>query len=192
MQLIDFVHYCSCFICQSVRSSKHWELISTGGSPFLRLVKTYEFRNLPSRKSPVVNSNFIDLTIGNDPSSADHGCGELCSVEYHVVFNESYGVPMLLFNIYREYLGRMNMEDTWDALELSKEASSSKQYETLTMVEHPLLFRPFLCLHPCKTNDILSSLKSGNPIITFLSTYGRFVNLNVSDLPTYDCEFGES
>ncbi|XP_058116471.1 ubiquitin-like-conjugating enzyme ATG10 [Anopheles ziemanni] len=137
-------------------------------------------------KSPVVNSNFIDLPVGNDPSSADDGCFELCSIEYHVVFNESYGVPMLLFNIYREYPGRMNMEEAWDALELSKEVSSSKKYETLTMVEHPLLFRPFLCLHPCKTIDILSSLQSVNPIITFLSTYGPFVNLNVSDLPTYE------
>lgn len=49
----------------------------------------------------------------------------------------------------------------------------------LTQMEHPILFRPFLTLHPCRIADLLKCLpNSDNKVLSFLSTFGPAVHLN--------------
>lgn len=48
----------------------------------------------------------------------------------------------------------------------------------LTQMEHPILFRPFLTLHPCRIAELLQCLpNSANKVLTFLSTIGPAVHL---------------
>lgn len=48
----------------------------------------------------------------------------------------------------------------------------------LTQMEHPILFKPFLTLHPCRTAEVLQMLpNSRNKVLSFLSSYGTAVYL---------------
>lgn len=50
----------------------------------------------------------------------------------------------------------------------------------LTQVEHPVLFKPFFALHPCRTAELLSKMtRSQNKVLTFISTVGPFIHLNL-------------
>lgn len=54
----------------------------------------------------------------------------------------------------------------------------------LTQMEHPILFKPFLTLHPCRIAEVLQSLPhSQNKVLSFLSIYGPTVYL------TFDLEY---
>lgn len=56
----------------------------------------------------------------------------------------------------------------------------------LTQMEHPVLFKPFLTLHPCRIADILQTLpNSQNRVLSFLSIYGPTVYL------TFDLEYAK-
>lgn len=57
----------------------------------------------------------------------------------------------------------------------------------LTQMEHPVLFKPFLTLHPCRIAEILHNLPhSQNKVLSFLSTYGPTVYL------TFDLEYAKN
>lgn len=48
----------------------------------------------------------------------------------------------------------------------------------LTQMEHPILFRPFLTLHPCRIAELLHGLpNSENKVLSFLSTIGPAIHL---------------
>lgn len=61
--------------------------------------------------------------------------------------------------------------------------SRSDLYQMLTPMEHPVLFRPFMALHPCRTAEVLAQFgrKSDNLLLTFISLYGPYVKLNLSN-----------
>lgn len=63
------------------------------------------------------------------------------------------------------------------------EMPRSDLYQMLTQMEHPVLFRPFMTLHPCRTCEILSQFgkQSTNLILTFISIYGPYVKLELSN-----------
>ncbi|XP_010125543.1 PREDICTED: ubiquitin-like-conjugating enzyme ATG10, partial [Chlamydotis macqueenii] len=60
-------------------------------------------------------------------------------------------------------------------------------WDTITQQEHPLLGQPYFVLHPCRTNEFMSSILTGsqkqnrhpNYIILWLSTVGPVVGLNL-------------
>lgn len=48
-------------------------------------------------------------------------------------------------------------------------------------MEHPVLFKPFLTLHPCKTAEILGATNaSKNKVLTFMSSMGPAVQLTMN------------
>lgn len=56
----------------------------------------------------------------------------------------------------------------------------------LTQMEHPIEFKPFLTLHPCRTAELLDALpNSKNKVLSFLSSIGPAVNL------TFDVKYAD-
>lgn len=55
----------------------------------------------------------------------------------------------------------------------------------VTQAEHPILFKPFFLLHPCKVNQILANFPdSRNFVLTFLTLFGPSVQLKMN--PEYE------
>lgn len=109
---------------------------------------------------------------------------DLFEIEYHVVYSISYQVPVLYFNGFRSDGKQLSLEDAWKIFKtpLGESKTRANMLSTLTQSDHPVLFRPFLGLHPCRTAELLNQMgKSENPILTFLSIMGPFVKLNLKN-----------
>ncbi|KAG0618998.1 hypothetical protein M758_4G108300 [Ceratodon purpureus] len=84
------------------------------------------------------------------------GVNEQHLYTYHVVYNESYRVPMLFLQ------GRLQdgRPLQWDSVlrDLpvgSQHVSDQSRWTFLTQEDHPLLHRPWFALHPCGTSEIM-------------------------------------
>lgn len=54
--------------------------------------------------------------------------------------------------------------------------------QTISQVEHPLLFRPFYMVHPCKTKSFMETHKTNNPnnyLLSWLSVIGTLLDLKL-------------
>ncbi|XP_040277439.1 ubiquitin-like-conjugating enzyme ATG10 [Bufo bufo] len=110
---------------------------------------------------------------------------EVIHYEYHVLYSISYQAPVLYFRA--SFLdGRpLTLDAIWERVHDSyKPRLLHGPWETITQQEHPILGQPFFVLHPCRTNDFMSSLqgstsREGNYITTWLSTVGPVVGLTL-------------
>ncbi|KAH8254346.1 hypothetical protein KR032_009648 [Drosophila birchii] len=107
--------------------------------------------------------------------------GELINVEYHVVYSVSYQVPMLFFQAHRSDGSLLDLDATWQCF--MPESKASDLYQILTQMDHPVLFRPFMALHPCRTAEVLKQFgkPSNNQVLTFISLYGPQVQLHLQN-----------
>ncbi|GAU90107.1 hypothetical protein RvY_02575-2 [Ramazzottius varieornatus] len=85
--------------------------------------------------------------------------------EYHVIYNQPFSVPQLLFTATRpdESLVPLSALHEWvpQSLISSHSGDQGKQYlwETLTQIEHPILHRPIYALHPCQTSSFITQIR---------------------------------
>ncbi|KAH8407578.1 hypothetical protein KR222_007449 [Zaprionus bogoriensis] len=106
---------------------------------------------------------------------------ELINVEYHIVYSVSYQVPVLYFQAHRSDGSLLDLEAVWSAF--MPTVSHNDLYQMLTQMEHPVLFRPYMALHPCRTAEVLAQFgqESANKLLTFISLYGPYVQLNLAN-----------
>lgn len=76
----------------------------------------------------------------------------------------------------------MTLDEAWTAFNDPIHGRSGRKHmqmtSILTQMEHPILFRPFLTLHPCRIAELLHCLpNSENKVLSFLSTIGPAVHL---------------
>lgn len=106
----------------------------------------------------------------------------IVTFEYHIAYHISYEVPVLCFNVWRRDGTMFTLEEYWAS---NTKLKDSHIYDTLTQMDHPVLCRPFLTLHPCKTRELMQPFleKSKNPVVSWLSVVGSFVH--IEDLSDY-------
>lgn len=148
----------------------------------------------------------LDSTLGNGDASGNlSDSKELLSFEYHVLYHLSYAVPYICFNANKssEFSpdtrslrtefntlfshnsvdgSLMTFDEAWSTFNdpiYGRCGGHRMQMTTvLTQMEHPILFRPFLTVHPCRIAELLHCLPhSENKVLTFLSTIGPAVHL---------------
>ncbi|KAF5287959.1 hypothetical protein FQA39_LY15597 [Lamprigera yunnana] len=96
--------------------------------------------------------------------------------EYHIAYSVSYSCPVLCFNVWKSNGSLLTIDECWEMFNISAE----NQYDVLTQMDHPVLGKPFATLHPCKTAELMGILgNSRNIVVSWLSTVGRTVGLNV-------------
>jgi ubiquitin-like-conjugating enzyme ATG10 len=110
-------------------------------------------------------------------SFVDQNC---LKYDFHVVFSESYSVPVLYFNISHLDGSLLSLDEIWN---LFKHKKNSNMYETITQQEHPILQRPFFVLHPCHTENLLRQVADQSAkkrFLFWLSIYGQSIGLPLS------------
>lgn len=117
---------------------------------------------------------------------------EFYTFEYHIIYSESYSVPVLYFNGYHSDGRPLSLEEVWSNVpECYQDQISGNKWSILTQQEHPKLGIPCFMLHPCHTADLMSSALSGvsdpgasafrsNYLISWLSAVGPLVGLKLS------------
>ncbi|XP_053678601.1 ubiquitin-like-conjugating enzyme ATG10 [Anopheles nili] len=186
MHLREFIECCNDLVRCSEDSPQAWRWVVEGDHSYICMKKRELTCVLQTKQCDAVqDEHFAELNLEADPACASKSgiLSRMVLYEYHVVYNESYAVPMLLFNIYDEGGSRLDLEEAWDVLKIGDSVDTSAKYHAVTMVHHPIVFRPYLSLHPCKTPELLDSLShSANAVLSFLTTYGPYVNLRQDDL----------
>lgn len=175
-----------------------WELIETEtGAVYLR---KQTIASLLPEEASVETEIDSDELIVDDPSAVEPSPDDskLYHIEYHVLYNVSFQVPALYFNAHKsgkygdEIIkpnhiiihvsdgSSLRLEEVWGIFRNIAGEDREQLLQSLTQMEHPILFKPFFALHPCRTADILANVsEGGNDIVLFLSSYGPFVNLKL-------------
>lgn len=54
-------------------------------------------------------------------------------------------------------------------------------YSVITQQEHPIFFKPYFIVHPCRTGELLNCFKgaSSNILVTFLGMIEAVIKLNL-------------
>ncbi|XP_030049199.1 ubiquitin-like-conjugating enzyme ATG10 isoform X2 [Microcaecilia unicolor] len=112
---------------------------------------------------------------------------EVIRYEYHVLYSSSYQAPVLYFRA--SFLdGRpLILDEIWEGVHESYRTRLLQgPWDTITQQEHPLLGQSFFVLHPCRTNEFMSSILASsnskryvNYITSWLSVVGPVVGLNL-------------
>merc|ERR1711860_338971 len=86
-----------------------------------------------------------DLCIENSSS-------DVLTYDYHIIYSESYSVPVLYLNVYKSDGKTISLGQIWDLCPSSyKILIENHKWTTLTQQMHPYFGRPFFQLHPCHT-----------------------------------------
>lgn len=115
---------------------------------------------------------------------------EFLKFEYHVIYSFSYNVPVLYFTASQQDGKLVSLDEVWDNIpDIYQERLEYEKWTFLTQQEHPYLGVPFYQLHPCHTADMMKrassvseereSHRSANYLVTWLSTVGPVVGLNI-------------
>ncbi|WAR20520.1 GALM-like protein [Mya arenaria] len=129
-----------------------------------------------------------DTSLSNDEATEMYNntdC-QILSVEYHVLYSESYSVPVLYFNCHLPDGRLLTLNEIWSQVPLNyQERLQQDRWTFLTQVEHPYLGRPFYQLHPCHTDKLMAMVAkvpggvARNYVISWLSSVGPVVGLNL-------------
>ena len=99
------------------------------------------------------------------------------TVDYHVVFDESYQVPVLYFNATYKSGRVVPPNDLYKSL-----CVPSDHLNFISQRDHPIMDTPFYHIHPCQTTTMMENFKFHLEsdfvyLLTFISSVGPLVGL---------------
>ncbi|XP_050326213.1 ubiquitin-like-conjugating enzyme ATG10 [Bactrocera neohumeralis] len=130
-----------------------------------------------------------------DETAATPASNDLLKIEYHIVYSISYQVPALYFRIYRNDGSMLCIEEAWrifrdygdvasntNSVDSTVPRTAADMLSIMTQLDHPVLGKPYIAIHPCRTAELLAQAgNSRNRILTFISLMGPYVQLNLSN-----------
>lgn len=114
-----------------------------------------------------------------------------------MIYSESYNVPVLYLNAFQANGKQLNPSEFkqifMDYEQIKKDTSQERQMlvNLLSQQEHPILFKPFYFIHPCKTSEwmklteLTKQVDGANYTLKWLSFI--FFALNIE----FDVRFGK-
>lgn len=190
---IDHIHRLS------LKYADNWELVEPNKDPGYTYLRKQEKRLVNLNGTDDINAattnnaleDHISVDINDESacvisSSLAANCSTILQYEYHVLYQQSYGVPLLCFNAYKPDGSMLTITEAWHIFnrhytnEIRNDKGIQHFGSILTEMDHPILFKPFLTLHPCRTTELLTALpNSTNKVISFLSSVGPAVGLRL-------------
>lgn len=159
IQESEFNRLCASFLVKSKSIGDRWTL------------QDHEGRLLLYKEEFVYNSRFNELWV----------------YVYCVTYSISYEVPEFYFSVHRQDGSLVPFEHFWPCmcrnLSLSASLVDSDVGSIVSEFEHPLLFRPFYKLHPCRTKDLMevhSDRLGDKYLISWLSTISSLIGFEFS------------
>ena len=153
-------------------------------------------------EEPTDPAVLVEPLLPQSPLNPQH----TVSIEYHIVYSDSYEVPILFFNATHGNGRQLVLDDIWKIVSKELTSSNTDRWSLISQQEHPLLSRPFYHIHPCHTAKVMGKAlqtqtnghcsseagsdqcagsprtcceKLSNYLLTWLSTFGPLVGLRV-------------
>ncbi|XP_043283294.1 ubiquitin-like-conjugating enzyme ATG10 [Venturia canescens] len=190
----EFVENAESFVRVSDEISDGWELRgekSIPGEAYLyRQIKTFvpcdyleEFPEIDAKinvKKAMGSDEFMEREVEGDPYEATCQTEQPLVTEHHVLWHMSYGVPVIYFNAwFSDFPGVNQISVTKAQRAIPRDTLG---YDELSQAIHPIVGTTFLYLHPCKSQELLSSMcESTNKLASWLSAVSpAALNLKLS------------
>ena len=156
-----------------------WELISCDDDTYLRkrhklAVPCASFPN--SRDEAETEAKIAE--VDDEDTCGVNLDSFLISLEYHVLYNEAYNVPVLFFNAWWSEGSLLTVEEVWS---MTGVPATTDRWSFVTQRDHPILAGPWYEVHPCKTADLMKlSVRPEKYIVSWLSFIGQDVGITLS------------
>lgn len=189
----EFVEYANAFHELSVLIGDHWEWIGPKENKYIKkrsvITINAESLNTPDVED-IEEESAIDICMmryKDDCAEAVVPSHTIYNIDYHVVYSDSYCVPVLYFNAFHSNGQMLKHEELVKLFSPAhREVMVSQIWTTVTQTEHPILQLPFYMLHPCKTASLMNNVKpvhsvnNDHYLLQWLSSVGSAVALDIS------------
>ena len=153
------------------------------GWGFLRKVKSIaNDATTESSDSELEEDEKVEFEAQVETDVLDHCTTEYMELEMHVVYSETYNVPVMYFNVRRKGTSRcLTLRQIQRLLPKAFEHDNHHR-SFVTQEHHPILGVPFFCLHPCQTRECLEIMlreyedKDTKHALCLLSWYSAVVS----------------
>ena len=145
--------------------------------------RSFSILNIGNRKQNYSEGD--EFYEADDIYEAGTSTDFVCQTEHHILFNQSYGVPVIYFSIAEPSGKRVSLAEIWQHLKstfaFSKDAN---MWSLLTEEVHPILQRPFYVFHPCHTSELVKQVKEATSPRSFFLIWLSFLSfLTVASPP---------
>ena len=153
------------------------------GCGFLRKVKSIANDAMTeSSDSELEEDKKVEFEAQVETDVLDDCTTEYMALEMHVVYSETYNVPVMYFNVRRK--GTIRCLTLRQIRRLLPKAFETDNHHRsfVTQEHHPILGVPFFCLHPCQTRECLEIMlreykdKDTKQALCLLSWYSAVVS----------------
>lgn len=101
---------------------------------------------------------------------------DIYTIIYHIIYSESYAVPVLFLNMFKSNGCISKYDEVYSYFNINKLNTDGDTNLILTQQEHPIIFKPFYFVHPCKTSSWMNETSIGeNPNLNFTLKWLSFV-----------------
>lgn len=189
----DFNQQCLKFVSECRQIDYLWTLLNEDSSQVDEI--------MPNNVDVTELANMRLMLVRNELKPVNPG-NQVWMYEYNVIYSDSYEVPVMYFSTSRQgklnkcLLNILKLIDIFNLritdgslvnpVEVESFHRADQKSELLgqmvSQVEHPILFRPFHMIHPCRTRDFMkqhSEINSANYLICWLSTIGTVLSLKL-------------
>ncbi|XP_048764425.1 ubiquitin-like-conjugating enzyme ATG10 [Ostrea edulis] len=176
------------FLTLSDKIDGKWTIMKTkDGSRYVMAKEN--MKRTESNENTLEGADFHNVTeIEEEDASTlrtdDNKDLSILTYEFHILYSQSYSVPVLYFNVHMQNGKLVSLEEIWNMVpDVHKDRLSQERWTFVSQQEHPLLGLPFYHLHPCHTADLMKNTPTLTDkrqyIISWLSAVGPVVGLHL-------------